>query len=349
MKILSRSGSFWLICLLVGVLFVIEVSAKSLANPSGSPEKYVYLPFVTYSEVLQPSEEAIFRIDPGGGLNGSTFTPGSLVLTNVVSNTQPITRIRIDLSTAIFPDMVFDPNGLAGDTVAKNLQVDSNSAVFAGHSFTDPHDDGFDAFEIAFAGFDPGETFSFSIDVDPTSIKGVGAPGPNESGSVSGIELVGTVVTVYFADGTVVDGQLYPIAGSTSGAEVLVRKGLPAAPTLQLLGGTTPPAVVSEANQTIRITGMPNRPVQLLVVEGGLFTTGVPGGGFDLDAFEANSALTIQEYSGVTNGVGTLDVPITLMRSQAAGGLNYIVAVQENSFGYKGMVSAPVILEYEVP
>ena len=337
----------WLIkYILVSCLLLVTVKVGSLAFVSGSTGYDLYLPLISSPEILPPSPEAIFRIDMSGGLNGSTFTPGSFVLTNAISNTERITRMRIDLSSAMFPDMVFDPNGLAGDTVAKNLQVNGNTAVFAGHLFTDPHDDGFGAIEIAFTSFDPGESFTFSIDVDPTSIKGVGAPGPNESGSVSGVELIGATVTINFADGTVVTGQPYRLAGSNSGSEALLRLGLPEAPTLQLLGGVVPPAVVANANQTIRVTGTPNRPVRLLLVEGGLFTAGVPGGGFDLDNFEANSALTIQEYSATTDTTGTVDMPITLVRSQAEGGFTYLVAVQENGFGMRGMVSAPMILEY---
>ncbi|WP_420629839.1 hypothetical protein [Candidatus Leptofilum sp.] len=337
----------WLMnCLTVMLLLAIAIATQSAP---ASSSHFVYLPLIQSPDILLPSEEVTVQITPGTGLNASTFNVGSFVITNSAANSERISKIRLDLSSAFLPDMVFDPNGVAGDTTAKNLQVDSNASAYVSHAFLSPHDGGFDILEINFTGFGPGETFTFSLDVDPTSIKGTAAPGPNESGSVSGLELVGTAVTVTMADGTVLNGEIFREEGSNGGGELLLREGLLAAPTLELVGGTTPPAVVMQANQTVRVTGEPGRTVRLLLVEGGLFTTAVPNGGFDLDPFEANSALKITEASGVISYDGYVDLPITLSRSQAEGGLNYIVAVQEDSFGNKGFVSAPIVLEYVVP
>lgn len=346
MEHFRRNVIVWLAVFFVLVMGVVGGWSFPVAASANS---FLFLPLVSSPEVLVPSEEALFQITPSGGLNTSTFTAGSFVLTNLASNSQAITKVRIDFRTAVFPDMVFDPNGVAGDTVAKNIQVDSNTAVYQSALYISPHDGGFDAVEITFSGFDPGESFTFSVDVDPTSIKGVGAPGPNESGSVSGLELVGTAVTVTFADGTMHTGQTYRIPISVSGSESLVRADLPDAPVLELVGAVVPPAVVTEANQIIRITGIPNRTVHLLVLEGGLFTSGVPGGGFDLDAFEANSVVKIQEFTARLDQLGLAELPISLTKSSDDGGLNYIAAVQENSFGIKGLVSEPIVLQYQAP
>jgi hypothetical protein len=83
------------------------------------------------------------------------------------------------------------------------------------------------------------------------------------------------------------------------------------------------------------------------VVEGGLFTEGLPGGGFDLDPFEANSAITTREYAAVVGPGGTVDVPVQLSHTLPDGGLNYITAVFDDHYGRRGLVAAPLVLELE--
>ena len=41
------------------------------------------------------------------------------IVTNTSSGADRIVAVRLDLSTAMFPDMVFDPDGAAGDAAAK--------------------------------------------------------------------------------------------------------------------------------------------------------------------------------------------------------------------------------------
>jgi len=248
--------------------------------------------------------------------------------------------------------VVFDPFGAAGDTVAKDVDVDVRQGVtFEGHSYDGPHDGGFDALLLEFSGFDRGDRFEFSGDVDPTSIQGVGAPGPFESGSVGGLELVGATVTATFDDGTVLVNHAYrradPGAGGPdhSGAVVVLRPDLPEAPGIAIVG-VAAPAVVAAPAQVVRVSGPAGRPVVVLVVEGGLFTAGLPGGGFDLDPFEANSAITAREYPAVVGPAGTVDVPILLSRSLPAGGINYVTAVFDNHYGVKGATAAALALEW---
>ncbi|HUM69618.1 MAG TPA: hypothetical protein PLK31_12340, partial [Chloroflexota bacterium] len=214
------------------------------------------------------------------------------------------------------------------------------------HNFANPHHDGYDRLNLAFTHFDPGETFTFSVDVDPTSIRGVQAPGPYESGSVSGLELVGATVTVTFADSTVLSGQTFRLPHSLGGSRSVVRTNLPSAPQVQVVGVSGNTAVVTEPHQTLQIETSSRGLVRALLIEGGLFTEGVPGGGFDLDPFEANTALTAREYEYFSNG-GTIQLPVQLSRSHVNGGLNIIVVVQENAFNYKGAVSSPIVLELQ--
>ncbi|HRQ40336.1 MAG TPA: hypothetical protein PLD25_20685 [Chloroflexota bacterium] len=328
------------------LLFTVVASLFSASQPADN--HVIFLPVVMRPEELTPSEEFILQITPTGGLFSSTFEPHSFVLTNPAGNTQPVIHVAIDLSTAVFMDMVYDPNGIAGDLVAKDLTVDSNGTLvgFAGHNFANPHHDGYDRLNLAFTHFDPGETFTFSVDVDPTSIRGVQAPGPYESGSVSGLELVGATVTVTFADSTVLSGQTFRLPHSLGGSRSVVRTNLPSAPQVQVVGVSGNTAVVTEPHQTLQIETSSRGLVRALLIEGGLFTEGVPGGGFDLDPFEANTALTAREYEYFSNG-GTIQLPVQLSRSHVNGGLNIIVVVQENAFNYKGAVSSPIVLELQ--
>jgi hypothetical protein len=294
------------------------------------------------------SVEAVLQITPNGGINASTFEPGSFVLTNLPASSTQITQVRIDLRTAALPDMVFDPFGTAGDLIAKDLEIDSDPSPvgFLDHTFDSPHDDGFDVLILNFSDFDPGEQVSFSIDVDPTSIRGAAAPGPGESGSVSGLELCGAAITVSFANSLTLTGQTFWIPGSSSGSVARLRQGLPPQPAVMVENVPAPPTTVNAPNQVIQVSGAPPwTTAVVLVIEGGLFTAGLPGGGFDIDPFEANSALQANEYRGLVNDNGQVNIPITLFRSDANSGLNHILVVLQDVYGYSGAVSSPIVLE----
>ncbi|MEZ4515646.1 MAG: hypothetical protein R3C44_02015 [Chloroflexota bacterium] len=295
------------------------------------------------------SAAAVFQITPFKPMNASTFNTGSFVLENTSLGAERITQLRVDLSTAIFPKMVFDPEGQAGDFVAKDVVVDSRQGVGSpAHHFEAPNDGGYDVLVMDYQGFDPGDYLSFSVDVDPTSIKGSSAPGPGESGSVSGLELVGSTVTLTFDDGTVLTGQIsrMPDSGNVAGAYVNLHDGIAPRPELEVVGVTTP-AVVDSADQVILVSGPPLQPVTVMVVEAGLFTDGVPGGGHNLEPFDANNALTYREYKAYVGSMGTVEVPVKLSHSGTPGGINIISAVFDNHYGTKGLVSEPLVLELQ--
>jgi hypothetical protein len=131
-------------------------------------------------------------VTPTGGIAASTYNSGSFQVTNTSTGGESITRLRLDLSTALLPDLVFDPTGAAGDLVAKCFTADAGAAQTGlvppvdpcVTPFGGPHDGGYDDLTIDFTGFGPNETFTFSVDVDPTTIRGATAPGPGEAGSV---------------------------------------------------------------------------------------------------------------------------------------------------------------------
>lgn len=345
---------------LIGLLLVAAVALAGLpagaarsedAAPAITPASFGYLPFVRALAPTQTpySAAALLTITPNTGINASTFNSGSFVVENQSLGGQRLTRLRIDLSTAILPDVVFDPDGTAGDTVAKDVARDEEAGMsLSGWAYEAAHDGGYEILLLRFGGFDPDDRFKFSVDVDPTSIQGVGAPGPAESGGIGGLELVGATVTATFSDGTTLTNQVYrlPGAGAGSGAAVVLRAGAPERPAI-VVPGVTAPATVSAPNQTVRVTGPAGRSVVVLVMEGGLFTEELPDGGFDLDPFEANSAIVAREYPAVVGPGGAVDVPIFLSRSMDEGGINHITAVFEDYHGLKGLVAGPLVLELE--
>ncbi len=283
------------------------------------------------------------------GLNSSTFTSGSFRITNGSTGGQQIAGVRLDLSTSLLPDLVFDPSGTAGDTLGKGFTVDANPGVGTiAHAFTGAHDGGFDAVTASFTDFGPGETLTFSADVDPTSIRGSGPPGPGEAGSVSGLELTGATVTVTYEDGTSEAGRLFRSPGSLGESRVRLDGVGRAVPTLAVVGVASIPATITEPAQTVRVAGPAGASVRLLAVEGALFTAGLPGGGFDLDAYEANSVVAVNEHAATIGSGGWVDVPVTFGSSVPEGGNHRLVAVVDSA-GATGPTSDVAVLQLDPP
>lgn len=314
-----------------------------------------------------------FRIEPGAGgtvadtgaraslvidtiprenlLASSTFGADSFTITNDSTGGQKIRQVRLNIGSALLRDFVFDPFGVAGDVDTKQFQIDSDTGVgFVGPIiYAAPHDGGFDELVINTDDFAPGEAMGFSIDVDPTTIRGAVGPGPNGTGHVSGLELVGSRVTFCFDDGTVLRGELYRRPGSVTISEVDLAPNPPAAPSIAVVGVAQTPAAVANAGQTMRVGGPPGASVALLQLEGGLFLDGVANGGFDVDPFEANMALAVAEQVGVIGAGGFVDIPVTLTRSDPNGGYNHFAAVIIGPDGKTGPLSPVIILRYVGP
>src|SRR5690606_30308728 len=134
------------------------------------------------------------------------------------------------------------------------------------------YEGGFYKLTVNFSNFDPGQTLNFSVDVDPVSIKGGSSPGPNESGSVSGLELAGTTATVSFSNGETHEVELYRIQPNSIGGSVNIARNLiPAAPSISVLGVPSLPATVFDDEQTVRVSAPAGSEVSLLQFEAGLF------------------------------------------------------------------------------
>ena len=273
----------------------------------------------------------------GSITSSSTNTTGSFQLQNLSTGGQKIVSVTVDLSTAMLPDVVFDPDGTAGDTDGKAFQLDSfNGSGTPVGTFEAPHDgvggaDGYDVLRITCGpgvDFGNGNLLTFSADVDPTSVKGVPGPGPLHSASVSGLELIGATVTVTFNDGTVRKIRNAGLTGSSNtnktSVGLLSPDNLPT-PILSVPGKVSPFSTATQP--TVRVAGLPGADVRVWTFNTALYLDGVAGGGYDIDPFEANSVIAYGITDAVIGASGFVDVPVTLSYSEETGGINFVAAV----------------------
>jgi hypothetical protein len=299
------------------------------------------------------AKSADVTVNENGGIDASTYNGGSIEVTN--TGDQQLSSVTIDLSESLIPDSVFDPQGTAGDAGSKGLNVDSESgdgvgvvSTADGDVFSQPHngqngDDGYDAMTVEFTDFDPGETVGFSVDIDPTAIKGASTTGG--AGSVSGLELAGSAVTVGYADGSTQTTDLFG-DGSQGGAQATANASVPGAPTLGVDGvslqSTDFPgheaANVTNSSQTLTLGGPADATVQLLQVE----ASEPPSDGYDLDDFEADTAESVSYQTVTLDSSGQATVSVTLSETN----LNYFVAAVEDADGDTGQTSQSVVLNY---
>jgi chitodextrinase len=293
-----------------------------------------------YFEVLPVASTASATLtvnsSSGSLLSSSTNTSGSFQLQNTSTGGQKIVEVKVDLSTALLPDIVFDPFGTAGDLDGKGFQLDSfnGSGPLPTGDFEAFHNgvdsiEGFDVLKITCdpaTTFGPGHLLTFSSDVDPTSVKGVTGPGPNHAASVSGLELIGTTVTVTFDDGSV---RKIRNAGLASGdghtnkrsVGVLHQDNLPT-PTVYVPGKSSP--FVTNSQPTVRIVGPAGSSVQVWTFHTGLYSDPIIPP-YDIDPFEANNVIAFNIEDAVIGAGGYVDVAVTL--SSENGGINYVSAL----------------------
>lgn len=332
--------------------------AAVVVQPDGRTTRLSTIWRVNYDPSSALTPQALIQVNPGGELEATTFGAGSFIIDNMGADN--IVNVSFDLSSAFLPDVVFDPTGTAGDSGAKCFSADSGDTEtglivptdvcvtpFSGlHNGIDG-DDGYDVMSMAFNDFGPGEVFTFSVDNDPTSIKNDVTSG--DAGSISGFELIGSTVTVEFASGAILTASLFD-EGSLGGSMAIVENAAPAAPTLSLVGNLAPIAL-PDASQLIEVTGTPGADVWLLQVDARLYID-AGGGGYDIDPFEANTAMAKVIGNVLIEGDGTTEVPVTLLATATSdagpdGGINHFIAVEDSSTGAKSLSSNTVVVELD--
>ena len=308
---------------------------------------------VRTGDVPAASTSADVTVNEGGAIGASTFNGGSFSVTN--TGEENLSSVQIDLSESAIPDAVFDPNGTAGDATAKGVVIDSESGdgvgvvtTDSGTVFSQPHNgvddaEGYDVLTLEFTDFEAGETVTFSTDIDPTTIKGASTTGG--AGSVSGLELSGSAVTVSSSSATV-SNDLYT-DGSAGGSQANVSASASAAPTLGVegvtLGATDFPAheaaTVGDQQQSLTLSGPADATVNLLTIE----ASEPPTDGYDVDAYEADNAEAVSNQTVTLDSNGEATVQVTLDETN----LNYYQAAVQDGPGSNGAVSQTVALEYE--
>ncbi|MDX6554995.1 MAG: hypothetical protein QOD86_1190 [Miltoncostaeaceae bacterium] len=299
----------------------------------------------------------------------STFTSDSLVVTNTSTAGEMIAAVEIDLADgpAMFPDLVFDPVGGAGDTQGKDVTLDSVSGAVvlaAPPAYGKPLGGGYSRATITFpvdedgldalGDFAPGSAARFSFDVDPTSIQGT-APEPVPAAApVSGAELHGATVAVTFSDGSVLAGDLVLTPGTDNSSHLTLAPGEPLArPALARAGGRAAPAVTFDPAQQVVVSGPAGASGVMVVAEGHLNVVDAPGGGTDLDPFEANTAAAISEVPFTIGADGTATVAVTLSDTPGQqpllpleSGIDYLTAYLTDG-DRTGPVSDPLVIQLD--
>lgn len=246
----------------------VDAGAWTRPGDGGSPARWIHLNGAN----LEDDGAAVLAVMPkNDNVQSSNFGSNSFRITNVGSKT--IARVVIDVSDALYRGSVFDPEGLAGDSVAKPLHVDRRG----GTGILDPNgseathyvgrgaSSGYHALVLVFdpltdGGFNPGESMGFSIDMDPNSIAGTnkqrldaGAMPPWDVGGVSGAELIGSRFTVTFSDDSTATGQLHGTA-TQAGAHAIASQRSPGLDVRLHVGDAPQSAVVGDAPRLPRIT-----------------------------------------------------------------------------------------------
>ncbi|MEM6460729.1 MAG: malectin domain-containing carbohydrate-binding protein [Pseudomonadota bacterium] len=314
---------------------------------------------------------ATLAINTGdAGINSSTFGPNSIKITNDSTNDVTIDQIKINLSSGVIADTVFDPDTLdgvtlppAGDSANSDFVVNGETVGLVSDdvdvSFNSARNPGFDEIQLDFTdgSFAAGDVLSLSGDIDPLS-----AYSPGGAGAVSGQELAGATFTVLFSDGTTATGQLAPDGSGTFGAtaEAIVGQNL-GAPTLTLGDGTTDARVVNQANLPIFIdAGVENAglTVQVFVIDTAYDTnggSGTPANGQVLTAFGSNdSQAPASVFTFVLDDQGQFAGTVPVTRTDLGGpdddanlGINLISAAVLDSNGDEGAFSQTLRVEYD--
>ncbi|WP_036155683.1 immunoglobulin-like domain-containing protein [Maribacter forsetii] len=263
--------------------------------------------------------------DTGGNIGNSSTYGGGLVITNNSTGNVTITSISIDLSTAVFPNIVFDPIGTAGDATAQCVTIvsqtggDSNvgltipgnngtgSDIDCTEPFSGPNGPGgYNIMTLNFNDFEAGETVDIAVDVDPRSIEGFNSAG--NAGAISGLELIGTTVTVTYSNDSSSTRQLFQVGNSEVNSENYFSPSTLQcnAPTISLESNSDNFSINS-TEQTISVNGPTNANIKVLIFGTSIedLDSYVP-----IDIFEMNKTQSLQQFSGVLDGTGNLNLDV---------------------------------------
>lgn len=302
---------------------------------------------------IQPQSsqaEGVVRVDPpGDDIHASTQATGSFLIENHSPNQRKIERVSFDLATAWLPELVFDPEGNAGDDLFKDVAIDAGEALtgYATHQFLTAHGGGYRQMEMLFSDFEPGESFAFSLDIDPGSVQGTTAPGPELAAHVSGLELAGTLVTLYFDDCSQQQVALAPVPGTQDASRAEFQPAMTDQPLIEV-EGLMSPATTTELSQVVRVIGPAGAAVALIQAAGGLAEATSGGHHVDPASMETNVLTQLMTYSATLDQHGQVEVPVNLLKSSDGMGINHFTAVVQEA-GKAPNSSRPFLVKLDEP
>jgi hypothetical protein len=282
---------------------------------------------------------AVLTVNAGASdIDTSNFGSNSFQVQNV--GDKKISAVFIDVTDALYPDSVFDPDGQAGDNVVAPWAIGNAGGTGAfvegsGYFFPGPDPDGdtlpdgdnggFKGALVKFnantdGGFEFGEVVTFAGDMDPNSIAGLlkSAVDLNailgwDVGGVSGHELIGSTFHVLFDDGSTASGQLAS-DDSTSGSQALASQGVVPQPVSLTVNGVAPggTGTYGGVQPTVIIEGTPGDTVRVTLTKGFNPVTNpavapLVAERLSDDVFEANNVFDVQTVDIVIGPSGTFD------------------------------------------
>ena len=344
------------------------------AEPTGALEAFAAQDDLDTSQSYGGGAVGAARLEIMTGvsdIDASNFGQNSFQVTNV--GDKKISAIFIDVTEALYPDSVFDPDGKGGDNAAKPWAVNNaggTGGYVDGTGYFLPGVDplpndtgtgiasngGFKGAMVKFdatvsGGFQSGETVGFSGDMDPNSIAGLdkngtagvdnGATSGWDVGGISGHELIGSAFTVLFDDGTTATGELASDKSASGSHTLATQAGGSAAPGLTVggvaAGGT---GTYGGTAPSVIVSGNPGDTVRITLTKGlDPVTNGTAGidalvaARLDRYDFEVSNNFDSQSVDVVIGADGTFD---------ATGLFDYDDAPANNKPGFAGDDTAPI-------
>jgi len=320
----------------------------------------------SFEWIVLPKElelQAQVKIIPGAGRDAGTEGGQNKITIINNSDVARINGIRIDLSTAILPDLVFDPNGEGGDGIGQCFSPVAVLADSAGlvefqdpcaDPFSQPKGGGFQVLELSFTDFKAGDSIQFSVDVDPNSLQGltdVAVPA-----KVSGLEWSGATVSVTFEDQSILTAPVFE-EGSEGGGRAKVFETSLSAPVISVEGIVPPADTASTQTQEVEITGAPGQYVTLLHANAAFNVNEQTPFNVTDPYLYGNRILEYDRYSTQLDSQGQATIEIDLFPSELEdiaepGGINYLLATQTavpyaNAQGQIGAISNRLVLRLE--
>jgi hypothetical protein len=283
--------------------------------------------------------KAFMEVGTSCNINNDTYDDFAFSITNYSTNpTFNIVQIKINLATGVMKDIFFDPFGSAGDQVTKGLTVNSGGTATgytaSSYGSFDGNTGGYREVLVNFASsggntFGQFNSFSFSLDIDHSSLKNYS--GSENAGRISGLDLVGSTVSIEFSDGTILSSQLTPIKDCDGKSEVILSDKCSVTGLPTLVPTTVPfnPTYTYDTTHQMRLLGLPNKEVILYQVEGALdlkTEKHIPSP-FDIDEHEENTFIDLKVDTFSLGALGLIDVPVKLDNTAANGGRNHFFAI----------------------